>query len=47
MDGIGKDDAHLSTTTMGDSVFVSSPRPFHIMRPDAMTEAKLRSCRRT
>jgi hypothetical protein len=42
--GRGRDKraAHLRTTTIGDSVFVISPRPFQIMNPDARTEAKLR-----
>jgi len=31
----------LSTTTIGDSEFVIIPRPFQIMRPEAITEAKL------
>jgi hypothetical protein len=34
--------AHLRTTTIGDSVFVISPRPFQIIKPDVRTEAKLR-----
>ena len=38
---------HLRTTTIGDSVFVISPRPFQIMRPEVRTEAKLRTWRRT
>jgi len=36
-------EAHLSTTTMGLSVFVRSPKPFHIMRPLEITVAKLRT----
>ena len=28
-------------------MFVSSPRPFQIMRPEAMTDAKLSTCSRT
>jgi hypothetical protein len=32
---------------MGDSEFVITPSPFQIMRPEAMTEAKLRTWRRT
>lgn len=38
---------HLKTTTMGDSVFVTSPSPFHIMKPDASTWMKLRTWSRT
>ena len=38
---------YLRTTTMGDSEFVIIPRPFHIIRPEAMTDAKLRTWRRT
>ena len=37
--------AHLKTTTIGDSVLVITPRPFHIISPDAMTDAKLSACR--
>ena len=40
-------DAYLRTTTMGDSVFVRSPRPFQIMSPEARTETKLRTCSST
>lgn len=32
---------------MGDSEFVINPSPFQIMSPDAMTEAKLSTWRRT
>jgi hypothetical protein len=39
-------DTRLSTTTIGDSELVISPSPFHIMSPEAITEAKLRTCRR-
>ena len=38
---------YLRTTTMGDSVLVRSPRPFQIMRPEAMTEVKFSICSRT
>jgi hypothetical protein len=38
---------HDSTTTIGDSVFVARPSPFQIMRPDAITDAKLSIWRRT
>jgi len=38
---------HLNTTTMGDSELVMIPNPFQIMRPDAMTDAKFKICRRT
>ena len=38
-----KSTSYLSTTTIGDSVLVISPKPFHIMSPDAMTEAKFRT----
>ena len=40
-------DPHLSTTTIGDSVLKKSPRPFHSIKPDAITDAKLSICRRT
>lgn len=39
--------AHLRTTTIGDSVFVTSPSPFHIMKPDASTWMKLRTWSKT
>lgn len=32
---------------MGDSVLNTSPRPFHSIRPDATTDAKLSICRRS
>lgn len=38
---------HDRTTTIGDSVFVINPSPFHIIKPDAMTDAKLRTWSRT
>ena len=37
---------YLRTTTIGDSVLVKSPSPFQIMRPEAMTDAKLSTCSR-
>jgi hypothetical protein len=42
-----EEDTNLRTTTIGDSVFKNRPRPFHNMRPDAMTEAKLRTWSRS
>ena len=38
--------SYLRTTTIGDSVLVKSPRPFQIMRPEAMTDAKFSTCSR-
>ena len=35
---------YLSTTTIGDSVFVNNPSPFHIISPEAITDEKLSSC---
>ena len=40
-------ETHLSTTTIGDSVLVMSPKPFQIMSPDASTDTKLRICSST
>jgi hypothetical protein len=37
---------YLSTTTMGDSELVTRPSPFHIISPEVMTDAKLRTWRR-
>ena len=37
---------NLRTTTIGLSVFVTNPRPFHIMRPDTITLQKLSACRK-
>jgi len=39
--------AHLNTTTIGDSELVIIPRPFQIMSPDAITDAKLRTWSKT
>jgi len=38
---------HLNTTTIGDSELVITPRPFQIMSPDAITDAKLRTWSKT
>lgn len=38
---------YLSTTTIGDSVFVAILRPFHIINAPDRTMAKLRACSRT
>lgn len=38
---------HLSTTTIGDSELVTSPSPFQIMRPEAMTAAKFSTWSKT
>jgi hypothetical protein len=39
--------AYLNTTTIGDSELVIIPRPFQIMSPEAITDAKLRSWSKT
>jgi len=41
--GWRKHETDLRTTTIGDSVFKKSPRPFHNIRQDAMEEVKLRT----